>query len=446
MNFSKNLSYARKKLGISQEDFAEKLNVTRQSVSKWENNDTFPDIDKLSIMCKIFNVKLDDLVNGDLEHLKDEDKSYKVVINEVLNGIKKIVSDLGQKDAKGIIKFIVEIAVILLIIFAVNIPFVMIENFINEIFMTLGIVGGVISSVLVVILQLTYFLVAVVMFIYIIKLRYIDGKELKENVVKEKEIKENTDISSDVIEAKVEKKKREYREPFKIVSILSGLILLFLKFVFSIMFLCLIFIMFFIVVGFSLFLILSFKGVIFFGVLIAFLGGLLLIYSLEDVIFKFVFNKRNNALKVFILLLVSTVLLGVGVGSSIYEFSQIEYNDTMPNDFKVSTKSSVIPRNDSLKLDNFHNVKYVVENRNDIKLTYQYYEELSSYDINVLDNVIFIDYNNTVVNPKVVLDSIIKNLKNKKLYNYDSSYFNLTVYATQSDIDKLIENTNNFHN
>lgn len=63
MKFNENLIELRKKQGISQEELGDKLNVTRQTVSKWELGLTKPDIDKLAEMSKIFGVTVDELIN-----------------------------------------------------------------------------------------------------------------------------------------------------------------------------------------------------------------------------------------------------------------------------------------------------------------------------------------------------------------------------------------------
>lgn len=52
----------RKKSGISQEEFADKLNVSRQAVSKWERGEALPDTDNLISIAKLYNVSLDELV------------------------------------------------------------------------------------------------------------------------------------------------------------------------------------------------------------------------------------------------------------------------------------------------------------------------------------------------------------------------------------------------
>ena len=56
----------RKNRNISQEEFAEILNTSRQAVSKWERNESKPDIDKLISIAKVFNVSIDYLLSYEI--------------------------------------------------------------------------------------------------------------------------------------------------------------------------------------------------------------------------------------------------------------------------------------------------------------------------------------------------------------------------------------------
>ena len=60
---SRNLKSLRKKNQYTQEEIAEKINVSRQSVAKWENGESNPDIESCIQLANLYNVKLDDLVN-----------------------------------------------------------------------------------------------------------------------------------------------------------------------------------------------------------------------------------------------------------------------------------------------------------------------------------------------------------------------------------------------
>lgn len=67
MSLGNSLFRARKKCGFSQEDVAEKLGVSRQTVSKWETDETIPDIRQSKKMAVLYKMSLDDLIDFDLE-------------------------------------------------------------------------------------------------------------------------------------------------------------------------------------------------------------------------------------------------------------------------------------------------------------------------------------------------------------------------------------------
>lgn len=67
MAFSENLQYIRSHAGITQEQLAEQLDVSRQSVSKWESGASFPEMDTLLRLCDLYEVSLDTLLRGDVE-------------------------------------------------------------------------------------------------------------------------------------------------------------------------------------------------------------------------------------------------------------------------------------------------------------------------------------------------------------------------------------------
>lgn len=66
MKFNENLKYLRKQAGLTQEQLAEKLNVSRQAITKWESGQSLPDIENLKELSFMFSVSMDSLV-GDIE-------------------------------------------------------------------------------------------------------------------------------------------------------------------------------------------------------------------------------------------------------------------------------------------------------------------------------------------------------------------------------------------
>ena len=72
MELGQQLKAHRKELGISQDELAEKIFVSRQSISNWENNKTYPDIHTLLLLAETYGVSLDELIKGDVEEMKEE--------------------------------------------------------------------------------------------------------------------------------------------------------------------------------------------------------------------------------------------------------------------------------------------------------------------------------------------------------------------------------------
>lgn len=72
MELRQQLKAHRKELGISQDELAEKIFVSRQSISNWENNKTYPDIHTLLLLAETFGISLDELIKGDVEEMKEE--------------------------------------------------------------------------------------------------------------------------------------------------------------------------------------------------------------------------------------------------------------------------------------------------------------------------------------------------------------------------------------
>ena len=67
MNLGNSLFHARKKSGLSQEEVAEKIGGSRQTISKWETNETVPDIYQSKKMAKLYKISLDELIEFDID-------------------------------------------------------------------------------------------------------------------------------------------------------------------------------------------------------------------------------------------------------------------------------------------------------------------------------------------------------------------------------------------
>lgn len=85
MSLGKNIQYLRKQKKTTQEEFSEYMNVSRQTVSKWESEEVVPELNKLIKMCNYFSCKLDALVR---ENLSIVDKIYSEVKIQTISDFK----------------------------------------------------------------------------------------------------------------------------------------------------------------------------------------------------------------------------------------------------------------------------------------------------------------------------------------------------------------------
>ena len=102
MKFGDNLKILRKSKGISQEALAEKVMVSRQSVSKWETGEAYPEMNNILQLCKIFNCQINALVNDNIQDFDSLDEEVKM-------SVVKFKKD-KQKKVKGLTKAVYVVA------------------------------------------------------------------------------------------------------------------------------------------------------------------------------------------------------------------------------------------------------------------------------------------------------------------------------------------------
>ena len=97
MEFNNKLYELRKKKGLSQEELANRLNVSRQTISKWEVGDSTPDMEKLAAISELFQVSLEELVLDKVPEKAPE----KPAKSELYSDIKeKVLTEDNRKKAK----------------------------------------------------------------------------------------------------------------------------------------------------------------------------------------------------------------------------------------------------------------------------------------------------------------------------------------------------------
>lgn len=103
MKLGENIFKLRKEYNLSQEQLAEKINVTRQTISNWELGETAPNPEQLKLLSKELNISIDELLNNDIKQ---------VLVEKVSN---------TEKLAKIIIKILKILGIIFVLSFVVGI-------------------------------------------------------------------------------------------------------------------------------------------------------------------------------------------------------------------------------------------------------------------------------------------------------------------------------------
>lgn len=123
MEFSSRLYELRKTKGLSQEELANKLNVSRQTVSKWELGDSTPDMEKLTAISDLFEISLDELVLGKVSTSGDTSSKTGDILNvleeKVLTTENKKKAGKGLKIAGILLGAVLAVDVISMIIYFV---------------------------------------------------------------------------------------------------------------------------------------------------------------------------------------------------------------------------------------------------------------------------------------------------------------------------------------
>lgn len=119
MSFGEKLQQLRKEKGLSQEDLAYQLNVSRQAVSKWESQNGYPEMEKMILISELFQVSLDYLLKEDYDdsfqktdtsyYLMSKQKNRRLYTNQkkfcIKNGIICIIHDFGTSHSYFMFKY-----------------------------------------------------------------------------------------------------------------------------------------------------------------------------------------------------------------------------------------------------------------------------------------------------------------------------------------------------
>ncbi len=459
MRFCEKLAKLRKERNLSQEMLADKLNMSRQAISKWESGSTYPDMEKMLEICKVLDCKLDDLLDdgalGEKEPTKISKFSIDNMLKELLGFITKTYNMFCSMKFSEKIKCLLEMTFIILLL---ALLFNVIENIgsyilsnILSVFPVKLIYGftALFSFIFYIISRALGFIIT----IHLFKIRYLDyfitveDKEVEEKIIEEPidEIKNHkTDKHGNVI---LEKKKEKIiiRDPkhstFSFFGLISKIIVFFIK-------AALIFIGFFAILSFVIIAFCTFSsllyikyGLIFLGLFIAGLGCVLINYVALEFTYNFIVNKNLHLKRMFIIIIIGLLSIGMGFAISFIQYTSFDtinnFNDILkPAQIKINMK------------DNLH-IDYILDDEIDIIIddTIDYilidYKKLDNASIEYYEHRSS-NYNNAIlygrlvdnVNPIDDIKLILQDIKNKKARDYS--------YLTNFEITSITISTENY--
>ena len=184
MRFNEKLQMLRKKNNLSQEELANMLDVTRQSVSKWESGITYPEMDKLLSLCKIFKCSLKELTNDDIKEIGLDNKkklNFDNFIDNTLELINKTYQIFRSMSFEYIVKCILVVGLIFILLLLLKVPFMLIQNSITNVVSNFSNNDAVniIKELFDLVLELIYLVIFIFLFVYLFKIIYLDKTVIK---------------------------------------------------------------------------------------------------------------------------------------------------------------------------------------------------------------------------------------------------------------------------
>jgi transcriptional regulator with XRE-family HTH domain len=450
MHFYEKLSKKRRENNLSQEQLADKLDVSRQSVSKWESGLSYPDMDKIIQLCKIFNCSLDDLIDDDAMGNKDilNNKKETNYFNDFLNFITQICNMFtSMKNSERWKCFFEEIIIIIIAIIIHSILGDILSSTFNSILYALpNNARDVTSLIFTFIYDIVYLILSVIVIIHIFKVRYlnyyvtVEDKNIKQKTIEEP-IKENKVSNIDNPKEKI-----IIRDPdnssFHFFKVLENIFIFIIK-VIAFFLICLLAFLFVLdVVGITFLFTIVINSIIFLYFILVLVGILGLLFEFIWLLYSFMANKKVKVLQTFIILISSIAVMGIGFGLASREYLNFSNSKSFTKEVTLDVPSKAVV------LDNYH---YVIDNSTDkmiINYTYNDYTKDDRYYFDCReDNYCLLkSTNNNSKSLKNAFNYFISTFKEKKAMNVDYVVEVNSIRISQANYDLIENNKKNYYN
>lgn len=453
MNLANNLRKIRKENNLSQEQLAEKLGVSRQSVSKWESEQAYPEMEKMIQICDLFDITMDELLNQNVSAVneaKEEKTNLAKHIESFLNYVNKTIDLFSSMTHLQRFKCLVEQIIYVLILTAV-----------------FGIVGALCRNILssfigygeiMMLLKNLYIAICVlagsILMFQIFKIRYLNYCEIVNNPDSEKN--ENLEIETKDEESKrigkriFQREKIIIRDPnhseYKFISGLVRILFAIFKVIMGAVGVC---VCLCLIAEFTA-LAISFKisqsGLLFTGALIAISGTIALTVILLLCVYSTVFNHKFRKSILAIVFACSLAVTGTGIGVGVIGAMSLEKVTPDLTEYTATKTLAVNSADDFFVFDLPHEYSnYIPTDSKDIKIVATYPKYYDSFIIEKTE----CEYGYTTVsrwfNNDIDAVTAIKNIINLINNGYaPTEFYEIKVYASEDNIEKMIKNAEDF--
>lgn len=452
-NLAENLKKIRKENNLSQEDLADILGVSRQAISKWESKVSYPEMDKIVLLCKKFDLNIDDLLHRDIKEVKESmavKSKIKSSCDEIFNFIINSFELFWQMTLKMKIKFILEQIIIVIIMLIIwncgaymgsfiiqqvlrKIPhdiYITIYNVFSSLYLILGLIFNII----------------IIFKLY--KVRYYNAYVSfanNENALESKaslEFKDSRNINY----------KQNMTRPNKIVienknssddnffDLLTNIVVVTIKLIGLGIVSFLSFTLVCIVIGLICSLLIVKSGLFFTGIFSSSLAlGIITILGIL-LLLNFIFNRKSNFKIMINAFLGSVILLGLGLGFTLV--SLVGFSDaSLNNNLKQESIEILMQDNLYFRTYDKDSISYQELDIDNIRIEYKI-DKACKIENRVRSNGNL--YLKSFCEDKhMIIKELIDSLNNKEIYNFGDNMHiikDITVYGKKENLDIIRKN------
>ena len=447
MKFSENLKRIRKENNLSQEQLAEKVGVSRQAVSKWESGAAYPEMDKVLLICKIFNYNIDELLNENVKEV-DETKQSKINLNKYIEDFFGFITKTAQMFSSmkfwQILKCLLEqciIAGILMILFLIiggilsNISYGLLGTIFHSFY-------GTIHNILESIYLILALIIGITIILHIFKVRYLDYYEIvkEDNNTENEQDTQNENEKKDNSKILLENKKEKIiiRDPnhsgSKFLTGLAKMIVFGIKFIvgcIAVGFCCSF-------VGLAILLALSFMfvktGLVFLGSFLGIISAMLINFVILEVFYNFIVSKKCFKTRMAIMFVIGLIVGGMSIGMILIGVTKFDYVE----DYDENEDTYNVPMTENLCIDYWNNgIEYEETDSSDVKIVVKH-SEFTRTEINNENEMINIYSYQDESKIMEQLRKTIKDINNKQIKGYSNP--KVYVYSSKENIEKIKQN------